>query len=189
MKQPPLRFIQLPFIHFSSLRFCNSPWFLHQRASVLMTRSKPEDVAGRWKKIPTGNSVCASAFQETASVFVFHGSLLTCCSVQITLMNQQSLKRKIKRTEDIRGFYLFLKYYVVPSWCFVKMVNVQFPSCPQRPRPSSQPSPLCVTHHIISVVSADEDKINPSSDTTLIQSTCFLNRQFSFISSLTLISQ
>lgn len=142
-------------------------------SDVLMTRSKPEDVAGRWKKIPTGSLVCASAFQEMVSVFVFHGSLLTCCSGQITLMNQQSLKRKIKRTRGIRGFYLFLKYYVVLSWCFVKMVNMQFPSCPQRPRPSSQPSPPCVAQYTISVVSADGDKISPSLDTTLICSTLF----------------
>lgn len=43
----------------------------------------------------------------------------------------------LKRTED--GFYLFLKYYVVPISCFVKMMNVQFPSCPQRPRQSHTP--------------------------------------------------
>lgn len=44
-------------------------------------------------------------------------------------VNESTLTPKKDRLE---GFYLFLKYEVVPISCFVKMVNVQFPSCPQR---------------------------------------------------------
>lgn len=69
-------------------------------------------------------------------------------------------------------FYLFLKYYVVPISCFVKMMKVQFPSYPKRPRPPRQPAPLSlslsVTQNFISVVSVYEDKANHSSNRTLI---------------------
>lgn len=118
----------------------------------------------------SGNGECVCV-----CVCVFHGSLCSCCGGQITLMNQQLLKREIKRTEDGRGFYLFLKYYVVPISCFVKVMNVQFPSRPQRPRPSHNSHPylsLSVTQYFISVVSAHKDKANHSLDSADIGQFC-----------------
>lgn len=67
------------------------------------------------------------------------------------------------------GFYLFFKYYVVPIFCFVKMMNVHFPPVPKDPSVVTTLIPfrlLCpsATHYFISVVSACEDKAHQAPD-------------------------
>lgn len=95
-----------------------------------------------------GECVCVCAC-------VFHSSLCSCCSGQITNESIATLKRM----ED--GFYLFLKYYVMPISCFLwKWWMCSFPAVPKDPDSLTPPTSLFVTQHFISVVSAYEHQAN-----------------------------